>query len=176
MPRFVNPFQTAFRVQVHSRQFDEVMGDGATLQEIDTGANACSVEWCPIAGLESYVACSTYLLAVGEQGDSTEEEGSKSHVGDAACVTVDTRSSTSTAASGGGEGEEKDAGAGQKRSGSIVIHRVRGAWSLTPLSSCCVGKRRSKSRYSSDARLCTTLYSRSTGTAEVPGVGSHRVG
>ncbi|CAN0465513.1 unnamed protein product, partial [Scytosiphon promiscuus] len=45
-------------------------GDGVTLQEIDTGANACSVEWCPIAGFESYVACSTYAL----ESDGREED------------------------------------------------------------------------------------------------------
>lgn len=100
------------------------MGDAATLQEIDTGANACSVEWCPVAGLESYVACSTYLLAAGEQDDDTndsEQGGSKPHVADSVCF----------GAAPHGEGvAEKDASAGQKRSGRVVIHRVRYACSL----------------------------------------------
>ncbi|CAM9984743.1 unnamed protein product, partial [Hapterophycus canaliculatus] len=43
--------------------------DGVTLQEIDAGANACSVEWCPIAGLERYVACSTYALESADHED-----------------------------------------------------------------------------------------------------------
>lgn len=105
------------------------MGDGATLQEIDTGANACSVEWCPIAGLESYVACSTYLLAAGEQDDvtnDTEQEGSsKPHVADTACTPVGTLSATGAASDE--ELSQQHAGAGQKRSGSIVIHKVRDA-------------------------------------------------
>lgn len=108
------------------------MGDGATLQEIDTGANACSVEWCPIAGLESYVACSTYLLAAGEQDDDTndtEQGSSKPHVADTACTAVGALSSTG-ATSDEEELSDKHAGAGQKRSGSIVIHRVRDACSL----------------------------------------------
>ncbi|CAM9311498.1 unnamed protein product, partial [Laminaria digitata] len=102
------------------------MGDGATLQEIDTGANACSVEWCPIAGLESYVACSTYLLAAGEQDDDTEQAGSKSHVADDTAFAVVGTCSSTGAASDGEEvaAAEKDAGAGQKRSGSVVIHRL----------------------------------------------------
>lgn len=100
------------------------MGDAATLQEIDTGDNACSVEWCPVAGLESYVACSTYLLAAGEQDDDTinndsEQAGNKPHVVDSAC-----------AAFRGESVAEKDASAGQKRSGRVVIHRVRHACSL----------------------------------------------
>ena len=104
------------------------MGDGATLQEIGTGANACSVEWCPIAGLESYVACSTYLLAAGEQDDVAEQGRSKSDVADTGCA-LSTRSSTG-AASDGGRVAEKDAGAGQKRSGSVVMHRVRNGYPL----------------------------------------------
>lgn len=82
--------------------------NGIGLQEIDAGANACSVEWCPVAGLESYVACSTYLL-----------EPAADAVDDAAAE-------QESAVKGEGEGEEVKAGAGrgQTRSGSIVVHRV----------------------------------------------------
>lgn len=80
--------------------------DSIGIQEIDTGANACSVEWCPIAGLESYVACSTYLLQPESAGDGT----------------------AGTEPAVEGEGEEKEvnvgAGKGQTRSGSIVVHKV----------------------------------------------------
>lgn len=79
---------------------------GTTLQEIDAGANACSVEWCPVAGLESCVACSTYLLA-----------DSKSSNADAA---------TASAAVGDAAGKEMtgDDAVGQTRTGSIVVHKV----------------------------------------------------
>lgn len=75
--------------------------DGIGLQEIDAGANACSVEWCPIAGFESYVACSTYLLESTAAGDDSVVEGG---------------TGTQEATTG--------AGKGQTRSGSIVVHKV----------------------------------------------------
>ena len=81
------------------------MGDeGTGLQEIDAGANACSVEWCPVAGLENYVACSTYFLENGAGQDDGDG-------GDGAVMEEV-------------QGEETDAGVGQTRSGSIVVHKV----------------------------------------------------
>lgn len=83
------------------------------LQEIDAGANACSVEWCPIAGLESYVACSTYLLE-SASGDAAADT-------DAAVGGLAGQESAEK-----GKGEEVQAGSakGQTRSGSIVVHKV----------------------------------------------------
>lgn len=82
--------------------------EGTGLQEIDAGANACSVEWCPVAGLESYVACSTYLL---------ESAPDANHA-------VDGFAGQESAEKG--EGEEMKTGAtkAQTRSGSIVVHKV----------------------------------------------------
>lgn len=81
----------------------DAMGDGGsgkTLQEIDAGANACSVEWCPTARLEHYVSCATYSLA----SDDTSQDA---------------------AAPMGREDEaETRAGAAQTRTGSIVLHKV----------------------------------------------------
>lgn len=79
--------------------------NGITLQEIDAGANACSVEWCPVAGLESFVACSTYLLA---NADSSPDATAPPAADDAAVK----------------ETTEAETGVGQTRTGSIVVHKV----------------------------------------------------
>lgn len=99
------------------------MADGTTLQEIDAGANACSVEWCPISGLESYVACSTYLLdnpspfATTGGPDPDEAAAASSTLG----VREDDAAAEANVVAG--------TGLGQTRTGTIVMHRVRGgAW------------------------------------------------
>lgn len=85
------------------------MADSRGLQEIDAGANACSVEWCPIAGLENYVACSTYLLEDPEREAARDERcGVKEQEGREEEEHVD----------------EATAGVGQTRSGSVVVHKV----------------------------------------------------
>lgn len=48
-----------------------------TIQELNAGANACSVEWCPFTNLEEYVACSTYLLDGKTHSPMTEIESSE---------------------------------------------------------------------------------------------------
>ncbi|CAN0520918.1 unnamed protein product [Ectocarpus sp. 12 AP-2014] len=81
----------------------DAMGDGGsgkTLQEIDAGANACSVEWCPTAGLEHYVSCATYSLA----SDDTSQDAA--------------------APMGSEDDTETRAGAAQTRTGSIVLHKL----------------------------------------------------
>lgn len=95
------------------------MGDGSTLQEINAGANACSMEWCPLVGLEDYVACSTYLLESNQRASISDE--------------ASPAPSVATGDAGGHEGDRAseegttEAGAcvGQTRTGSIVVHRVR---------------------------------------------------
>lgn len=99
------------------------MSDGTTLQQIDTGDNACSVEWCPVAGLESYVACSTYLLANTTPANYTN------------CA-IPERASVIQEGEGQGDpvgavdaarNETNDEGAVevvQKRTGTVVVHRV----------------------------------------------------
>ncbi|CAM9192052.1 unnamed protein product [Ectocarpus fasciculatus] len=85
------------------------MGDdwsGTTLQEIDAGANACSVEWCPIAGLEHYVSCATYSLA----SDDTSQDAA-------------------------GHRAETRAGAAQTRTGNIVLHKLACAVPISPPTS-----------------------------------------
>ncbi len=91
------------------------MADSLGLQEIDAGANACSVEWCPIAGLESYVACSTYLLEDPERGAA----GDGGVDGDAAVKEEGQEEEAHV--------KEVNAGVGQTRSGSIVVHKVGAA-------------------------------------------------
>lgn len=94
-----------------------MIDDGVTLQEIDAGANACSVEWCPIAGLERYVACSTYALESSDPEDTAPP----------AAPGADAEGPTPTADGAEGDGTvEISAGGGQTRTGSIVIHAVGG--------------------------------------------------
>lgn len=102
------------------------MSDGTTLQQIDTGANACSVEWCPVAGLERYVACSTYLLdntapanftncAIPERASVIQEGDEVTGQGDPVGEVDAARNETND-----GGGIEVV----QKRTGTVVVHRV----------------------------------------------------
>lgn len=91
--------------------------EGIGLQEIDAGANACSVEWCPIAGFERYVACCTYLLEDAPDARAVDKTPTPTAAGAAvpeSAVEVEV------------EGGEMNAGAGkgQTRSGTIVVHQV----------------------------------------------------
>lgn len=94
------------------------MADGTTLQDIDTRANACSVEWCPVTGLAEYVACSTYHLKP-KTGD-----------GDTRGVVADVVDNVGGCGRDGVNGASPEeatngiADAEQKRTGSIVLHKV----------------------------------------------------
>lgn len=99
-------FSSLCRVGVLDAMGD--VGSGKTLQEIDAGANACSVEWCPTAGLEHYVSCATYSLA----RDDTPQDA-------AAPMSSEDEAGTR-------------AGAAQTRTGSIVLHKVNGSYSSSP--------------------------------------------
>lgn len=99
--------------------------DGHTVQEISAGANACSVEWCPIPTLQTYVACSTYLLkapqAQLQQSPNTSSTDAQKrldvHEGEYGLVDgVDIEQEVAQ--------EEMTAGGRQTRMGTVVVHRV----------------------------------------------------
>lgn len=93
--------------------------NGTTLQEIDAGANACSVEWCPVARLESYVACSTYLLT---KEDSNASNNAATAPASTAAAIDDDAAAMKEAAKGAAKAD--NAGVGQTRTGTIVVHKV----------------------------------------------------
>lgn len=90
--------------------------DGIGLQEIDAGANACSLEWCPVTGLESYVACCTYLLETTADADADPTDTSTSPPSAAGTMAAGQVSAL--------KGVKPEEGGGQTRSGSIVVHKV----------------------------------------------------
>lgn len=110
------------------------MTTGVSLQEVDTGANACSVEYCPVPGFESYVACSTYVLDASRGGDQRHagsnldtETGSTPPFdvvddADAVAATSTSRSSSTCY----DDAEEGDAVVKQTRTGTIAIYKVSG--------------------------------------------------
>lgn len=99
--------------------------EGHTLLEVDAGAHACSIEWCPIPSLERYVACATYLLKTPQVAPLQQQEAHHSArtLGAASeegrlnnGVDVDTEE--------GVEGQKVAPATAQTRTGTIVIHRV----------------------------------------------------
>lgn len=110
--------------------------EGRTLLEIDAGAHACSVEWCPIPSLERYVACATYLLKTPQEAPLQQQEpnhsaralgaaGEEGRLNDG--VDVDTEQGT--------EAQKVTPATAQTRTGTVVVHRVSGC-SLAYLLHC----------------------------------------
>ncbi|CAM9548127.1 unnamed protein product [Choristocarpus tenellus] len=118
-----------------------------SLHEMDAGANACSVEWCPVTGLDHFVACATYLLnenpltvedavpdtnADTSQGGEVEKSRTDRNNGDIHCDRVgdDLTSSSVTGRSNGHiSGEMPNEAVGeavgrQMRTGTLVLHKL----------------------------------------------------
>lgn len=105
------------------------MNAGTTLQEINPGASACSVEWCPVSGLESFVACSTYLLEEpSASGDSNDKCGGiRPPINSVALGEGELCEEQEGVADGAVVAEEMveaSAALGQKRKGTVVLYRV----------------------------------------------------
>lgn len=100
-----------------------------TIGELNVGANACSVEWCPTNNLESYVACSTYLLENTLGASFTRNDAAGS---DTTCVSTCTQSSPDRNGSSRLRDEKlvaklrrSDKCATQRRSGTVLVKKVR---------------------------------------------------
>ena len=114
------------------------MADCTTLQDIEVGENACSVEYCPVAGLGTYVACSTYALETFCGGHQTNpSSGEDGELETATAVVqidpeddshpgVDTSTTNITdAASGIVPGTEGSSSVvRQTRTGSVAVYKV----------------------------------------------------
>lgn len=110
------------------------MTTGVSLKEVDTGANACSVEYCPVPGFEAYVACSTYVLDASRGGDHGHADSNLDTktgstppfdvVDDAGAVAAASASRASSTCDDDAEGG--DAIVGQTRTGTITIYKVSG--------------------------------------------------
>lgn len=106
--------------------------DGHTVQEINAGANACSVEWCPIDNLQSYVACSTYLLKSPQKQFHPSPSTFSTNREIGVDVPEDEHGPVDGMAAEQKTQEVMAADGRQTRTGTVVVHRVseRAIWLL----------------------------------------------